>query len=245
MSADYSNLAEAYDTYRIGYSADLYAALTEFGLQGGSKVLDVACGTGLASEPLIKSGARVTGLDQSGEMLEYAKRNFPQSEWLQGTAEKLPFEDAAFDAAICAQAFHWFDRAQAMNEIVRVVRPGGLVAIWWKHLMSDDPVRKMRDEVAQTLGATLPASGLTGGFLEFYRAPLSEHTLRVIPWRLSLSIERYLGSERSRRNLRDTLGQKFDVYLTALREKLTERYGSQDTMLSLGYLQFLYLGKPL
>lgn len=245
MNADYSNLAEGYDANRIGYSGDLYAVLTEAGLKSDAKILDIACGTGLASEPLAKAGAKITGIDRSEEMLDFARSRMPGQTWQRGVAEKLEFADNTFDAVICAQAFHWFDRPKAMEEAVRVTKPGGIVAIWWKHLMSDDPVKTLADRIAGEFGKQPHVGGLTGGFVEFYSAPLAGQALRVIPWRLSTSLERFAGSERSSLTLRNTFGASTDAYLKRLEGALREQYGSDGAMLSLGYLQFLYIGKKL
>lgn len=244
MTADYSKLAEDYDAHRIGYSLELYSMATDYGIPMQGKILDVACGTGLASEPFAKEGARVTGIDSSQEMLKYAEARILNGEFKVGNAETLPFGDQTFDAAICAQAIHWLDRDKAINEMIRVTKPGGIIAIWWKSLMHDDPVKLISQEVATTWEADSPETAMSG-FLEFYRAPLADHTLRVVPWRLAVSLDRFIGYERSRKNLRDALGKKADQYFEQLAARLREVYGPGNPVISLGYLQFLYLGKTL
>lgn len=243
MTADYSKLAEGYEEHRVGYSAELYAILAEHGLKPGAKILDVACGTGLASEPLAKNGAQITGVDTSEAMLEFARARLPGQTWMRGNAEELEFPGDSFDAAICAQAFHWFDRVKAMREMVRVTKRGGTVAIWWKHLMSDDPVNLLRAQVAKEMGVNDVTGGLTGGFVEFYSAPLADHALRVVPWRMALPVDRFLGVERSSRNVHDAFGANVDRYIERLGSELREKFGTNDAFMSLGYLQFLYLGK--
>src|SRR5918992_2335056 len=65
----------------------------------GSHVLDVATGTGLVAEQLLRRSFRVTGLDQSAEMLEIARRRFAgrEVELVEGSADRLPFPDETFD----------------------------------------------------------------------------------------------------------------------------------------------------
>ena len=244
MTADYSKLAEDYDAHRIGYSLELYSMANEFGLSNEGDILDVACGTGLASEPFAREGAHITGIDTAEEMLRFAEARIPGGDFKKGSAEALPFADDAFDAAICAQAIHWLNKERAIAEMIRVVKPGGVVAIWWKHLMHDDATNLMRQDVAKTLGFGSPEPQM-GGFLEFYRSALADHTLRVIPWRLAVSLERFIGYERSRRALHDAAGNKTEQYLERLADRLREVYGAGNPLISLGYLQYLYMGRTL
>jgi SAM-dependent methyltransferase len=97
-------------------------------------------GTGLASEPLAREGALITGIDPAGEMLRYAKVRLPRAQLVQGRAEALPFPTASFDAAIAADVFHLLDGPAAIGELVRVVRKGGLVAVWWQTLSTESDI---------------------------------------------------------------------------------------------------------
>lgn len=236
-------LSGNYDAGRLGYANDIYTTLAGFGLAPDSKILDIACGTGLGGGPLIDNNYDVTGVDISAPMLERARRLYPQGRFVEGSALSLPFEAERFGVVLSAQAFHHFDRAVAMREALRVLRPGGTVAIWWKYLMSDDPVKIAHDEAARDLGVEPPYSGLTGGFKEFYAAPLRDHSLRVIPWRASQPLSKYMQYERSRASVRAAFGVKADDYFSALERRLHERSGDGDPVLSLSYMHYAYLGK--
>jgi ubiquinone/menaquinone biosynthesis C-methylase UbiE len=238
----YDRLAEHYAVDRLGYSNDLYNTLLGFGLTPRNHVLDVGCGTGLGSRSLIENGVRVTGVDSSKAMLALAREWFPAATWIEGRAEALPFSEPGFDAAISAQAFHRFDKPKALAEFVRVLRPGGLVAIWWKVLMNDDPVCILRDDVARGLAAEPPSEGLSSGFKEFYAAPLIHQTLRVIPWHVTSSLRAYLEYERSRMDVYETFGSKTNEYLAELERRLSAHLGAGAGFLPLNYLQFVYVG---
>jgi SAM-dependent methyltransferase len=105
-------------------------------LQLGHRVLDVACGTGvLAREAasFVGSTGSVVGVDPSAGMLIVAKRLAPEIEWRQGTAESLPYADESFDAVISQFGLMFFtDRRQGVREMLRVLSPGGhlAVAVW-------------------------------------------------------------------------------------------------------------------
>ena len=103
------------------------------GIGGGQRVLDVACGTGVLAREAASRGASVTGLDRNEGMLATARRIAPSVEWKTGRAEQLPFADGSFDAVVSQFGLMFFDdRAQALREMRRVLKPGGLlaVAVW-------------------------------------------------------------------------------------------------------------------
>jgi demethylmenaquinone methyltransferase/2-methoxy-6-polyprenyl-1,4-benzoquinol methylase len=96
----------------------------------GDKVLDACCGTGDLAVAAVHAGATVTGLDFSERMLERARRKSSEVEWIQGDAQKLPFEDASFDAATVGFGVRNLeDLERGLAELRRVLRPGGRLAI--------------------------------------------------------------------------------------------------------------------
>lgn len=96
----------------------------------GGRVLDVATGTGLVAAELVRRGFTVTGLDQSAEMLEVARRRFEGTvDVVEASAEDLPFDDAAFDHVTVTYLLRYVDDPGAtLAELARVVRPGGVLA---------------------------------------------------------------------------------------------------------------------
>lgn len=102
-------------------------------IQAGQHVLDVACGTGILARTLAervgKTGS-VIGLDINEGMLAVARRKAPQIEWQKGTVDDLPFDDASFDAVVSQFALMFFEnRPHAVQEMMRVLKPGGYLAI--------------------------------------------------------------------------------------------------------------------
>jgi demethylmenaquinone methyltransferase/2-methoxy-6-polyprenyl-1,4-benzoquinol methylase len=94
-------------------------------------VLDVATGTGAVARELVRRhGCRVVGLDQSAAMLEQARRAVPPSvDLVVGDADHLPFEDASFDALTFTYLLRYVDDPPStMQELARVVKPGGSIA---------------------------------------------------------------------------------------------------------------------
>ncbi len=99
-------------------------------------VLDVACGTGVLAREATRytrEPGSVTGLDRNEGMLAVARRLAPDIDWQLGLAESLPFADQRFDRVLGQFGLMFFDdRAGALREMKRVLRPGGrmLVAVW-------------------------------------------------------------------------------------------------------------------
>ena len=91
-------------------------------------VLDIGCGTGQLAARLRRELPRthVVGCDFSAGMLAEARVRDRHTDWVQGDAGRLPFADAAFDAVVSTEAFHWFpDPGRALAEFRRVLRPAG------------------------------------------------------------------------------------------------------------------------
>jgi demethylmenaquinone methyltransferase / 2-methoxy-6-polyprenyl-1,4-benzoquinol methylase len=103
----------------------------------GDSVLDVATGTGAVAIELVRQkGCRVLGVDQSPEMLDEAKRRVSaaglagQIQLVEARAEALPFPDRSFDALTFTYLLRYVgDPAATLRELVRVVRPGGTLAM--------------------------------------------------------------------------------------------------------------------
>jgi demethylmenaquinone methyltransferase/2-methoxy-6-polyprenyl-1,4-benzoquinol methylase len=135
----------------LGPTYDRYAALLSFGqdprwrrflvsrmdVGPDARVLDVATGTAAVAIELVRrSGCRVVGLDQSGEMLAEARRRVDAAalsdriELVQGEAEQLTFDDASFDGLTFTYLLRYVtDPLSTLRELTRVVRPGGTIAM--------------------------------------------------------------------------------------------------------------------
>jgi 2-polyprenyl-6-hydroxyphenyl methylase/3-demethylubiquinone-9 3-methyltransferase len=97
----------------------------------GQTVLDLGCGGGFMAEAMAKKGAAVTGLDQARGAIAAARRHAEQEglaiDCREGVGEDLPFADGAFDVVVSCDALeHVADLEQVLDEVTRVLRPGGL-----------------------------------------------------------------------------------------------------------------------
>jgi ubiquinone/menaquinone biosynthesis C-methylase UbiE len=141
-------VAKQYQKYRSSYSLKIYKLLAS--LLGGKnkqyKILDIGCGTGKSTEPLVKifKKAEIIGCDPDKAMLAEARRHAKSLklpiDYIEGWAEKLPFENNFFDAIISGTAFHWFSTKKALLEISRTLKKKGLFFVFWNRTIKNDGV---------------------------------------------------------------------------------------------------------
>lgn len=135
VAAQFGPQAHAYLHSEVHAQGGEFAELRA-GLQGhrNGRLLDLGCGAGHVSFQLASLMAEVVAYDLSADMLEVvattaADRGLTQVRTVQGVAERLPFETASMDAVVSRySAHHWCDLGQALREVRRVLRPGGIAA---------------------------------------------------------------------------------------------------------------------
>jgi SAM-dependent methyltransferase len=138
----------------------------------GKAVLDYGCGNGENSLPLVKRGARVIGLDLSGDLLRLARQRLAlhgvgdRAVFLAASAHDIPLPDSSVDAVMGIAILHHLDLALAAREVRRVLKPGG-IAIF------QEPVRNSR--LLRTLRAMIPYKS---DEVSDYERPLTDEELR-------------------------------------------------------------------
>jgi SAM-dependent methyltransferase len=136
-------VAANYDRYRPGYPE---ALIDDLAALRPTDVLDIACGTGKAARQLVARGLSVLGVEIDREMAAVAR------------AHGLPVEvagfeqwDAAgrtFDMIVCGQAWHWIDPAAGPAKAAALLRPDGVLALFWNHEDDLEPdVQELLDAV--------------------------------------------------------------------------------------------------
>jgi SAM-dependent methyltransferase len=136
---------ESYDRFMGRYSVLLAPKMASFaGIAGSQRVLDVGCGPGaLATELVRRLGpAAVTAVDPSERFVDAARQRLPGVTVEMASAERLPFPDRSFDAAIAQLVVHFMDDPVAgLAEMARVTRPRGVVcACVWDHAGGRGPL---------------------------------------------------------------------------------------------------------
>jgi len=155
----FGRLAEEYELWRPGYPPDAVDWLVP---PGATRVADVGAGTGKLTGSLLDRGLAVDALEPDPGMLAVLRRVHPDAVPHLASAEALPLPERSVDAVLVADAWHWFAHAAAVDEVRRVLRPGGWLGLVWN---TPAPVEQWEFELAGidpdgTAGSELDAPGL-------------------------------------------------------------------------------------
>jgi SAM-dependent methyltransferase len=156
-TARFSDRVDDYVRYRPDYPPALVAWLhNEHGVGTDWLVADIGAGTGISSKMLLDAGYRVIAVEPNAPMRAAAESwlaghaNFSA---VDGRADATGLDDASVDLVTVAQAFHWFDEDTTRREFARILRPGGLAAIWWNsRRLTGTPFLKGYEKLLQTYG---------------------------------------------------------------------------------------------
>ncbi|MEW2556535.1 class I SAM-dependent methyltransferase [Streptomyces zhihengii] len=199
-SADFARRARSfdaaatqYDTARPDYPPALLDALEETTGRPlkGARAVDVGAGTGIATRLLRDRGARVTAVEPGAGMAARFRASLPGVPLVRGSGDALPLAGASADLITYAQSFHWTDPARSVPEALRVLRPGGALALWWNVAdlgvgwIAAQQERIRRDLDGDTKGAPGNARALPAGLRQ------ADRTLR---WSRRIPLDLHLAN---------------------------------------------------
>ena len=153
----FSSRVDDYLRYRPGYPSQVLDVLKEdCGLTVDSIIADVGCGTGLLARLFLEYGNRVFGIEPNKGMREAGERlleSFPKFLAMEGTAENAALPEQSVDFVTAGQAAHWFDRARARREFMRILKPQGWTVLVWNERVTDStPLLRDYEQLLQTYG---------------------------------------------------------------------------------------------
>ena len=147
-------------------------------IQRGQRVLDVGCGTGVLTKEIasrVGSDGGAVGIDPNPGMLAVAAEQAGIAEWREGIAESLPFADRSFDAVASQFALMFFrDRVRGLREMLRVLRPGGRLAVAVWNSLDSMPAFAAEVALLEWLGGRPAADALRAPFVLGDQAALAE-----------------------------------------------------------------------
>lgn len=133
QALSFDAVADRYAASRPGYPSELFDAVEELAGRplAGAAALDIGAGTGIATALLRERGARVTAVEPTAGMAARLRAAQPDVPLVRADGNALPFTASCADLVTYAQAWHWTDPARSVPEALRVLRPGGALALWW------------------------------------------------------------------------------------------------------------------
>ena len=163
----FSDRVEDYVKYRPHYPEAIIAYLQEvYSFLPSWDVADIGSGTGISTELFLGNGNRVFAVEPNGEMRGKAQellggdrsdgegRGGPRGVFvsIDGTAEATGLAAGSVRLVVAGQAFHWFDAVKSRAEFVRILRPGGVVALVWNERLADTAFEKEYDALIERHG---------------------------------------------------------------------------------------------
>jgi SAM-dependent methyltransferase len=155
LARSFDRAAEEYEQARATYPP---AVLDPLPLGADAEVLDLGAGTGKLTRLLVERYRRVVAVEPLDGMRAILERVLPEVESHAGSAEAIPLPDASVDGVFAAAAFHWFANDEAVAEIGRVLRPGGVVGLVHGNALPPSPLPAEYDAYFESLARPMPAS---------------------------------------------------------------------------------------
>src|SRR5262245_43643616 len=220
---DFRRQAAVYARFRRDYTAAVYDAIAVRAGEGaGRPAIDLACGTGFVTGSLVRRGWHVVGVDLSAPMLAAARAALPEAGLIRGRSEALPLRAASADLVTGGTAFHWMAPAPTVAEVVRVLRPGGWMAVFWRITVRDSHATDVVANVLARRGIDLPR-GFAGDLAtpeSFAGSALTAVERLRFESTLRLSGEDFAGYISTVEWIRRTAGPEHAVFLDDLRAHL-------------------------
>lgn len=240
----FSGHARDYAAYRPWYPDELFELLASLTAKR-DRVWDCATGNGQAATGLARHFAHVVASDASVQQLK-SRRQHERIDYCAGLAEAAPLADACCDLVTVAQSVHWFDFERFYAEVRRVLRPGGLLALWTYGLfrVQADIDALVDHFYADVVGAYWPPERdyveaeyrtIPFPFEELHPKPIVLKT----QWKFD-EVMNYLGTWSAVQRYRDA---KKDDPLPALRAELQPLWGETELVREVSWTLHLRVGR--
>ena len=193
----FNTAAAQYAANRPTYPPPLFDAIEALAGHplAGSRVADIGAGTGIATALLHARGAHVLAVEPGDGMAAQFRRTLPGIPLVRGTGDDLPLATASLDLVTYAQAWHWTDPARAVPEALRVLRPGGALALWWNTDALDVPwIAEAAERTARHFGIDVSAEKRNVNARAADPTGRLDFTRRTVRWSRRVPVDTHLAN---------------------------------------------------
>jgi ubiquinone/menaquinone biosynthesis C-methylase UbiE len=156
-TGNFGKVREAYASARQLFPVEVIRYIWSKTTAGTPHILDLGCGTGIATRQLYERGAKIIGSDIDSAMIKEAQETSPDEvSYVVAPAHDLPFQTSKFDAITTFSAFHWFKNDNSLAEIKRVLKGGGRFFVINKNDVAGFRTG-YREKLEHLLGRPLPS----------------------------------------------------------------------------------------
>ncbi len=153
----FSDRVEDYVKYRPHYPEAVPAYLSSiYSFDPSWDVADIGSGTGISTELFLRNGNRVYAVEPNVDMRDKAEEllaGYARFVSVDGTAEATGLAAESVRLVVAGQAFHWFDPMKSRAEFVRILKPGGVVALIWNERLEGTPFEREYDDLILQYGS--------------------------------------------------------------------------------------------
>ena len=242
----FDEVAKLYDEARPGYPSEAFDDLVTLArLSPGARVLEIGPGTGQASRPLLQRGLEITAVEPGAALGALLGVNCPEVDVIQARFEDYDPAEGAFDAVVCAQAWHWVPPEVGYAKASSALRQDGSLALMWNvhrgfedgffeavqgsYLRTAPDVARdptsQADKTGPEAHRQIEASGLFGGV-----------ETRVYTWRRTLDTETYLKLQQTHSDKRILPTGQLEALLADIGNLMETQFGGSITELHETYL---------
>ncbi|MEU1036662.1 class I SAM-dependent methyltransferase [Streptomyces mirabilis] len=225
QARSFDKAAASYAANRPSYPPALLHAVEELADRplNGAQVADIGAGTGLATALLHARGAHVIAVEPGPAMASQFRLGLPDVPVVLGDGNNLPLASESIDVLTYAQAWHWTDPQKSVPEALRVLHPGGALALWWND--SDSAVGWIAAQDARLRRLFGAEDSEPDPMARFRRLPPElSFVTRQVSWTRSVPLERHLANLASYSDFLVLGKNATETFLAAERDLLAEAF---------------------
>lgn len=159
----FDTVAELYEKARPEYVDALYRRIFDYiAIDESSSVLEIGIGAGEATQPMLRTGCKLTAVEYGESFAALCRRKFsgyPRFSVIRGRFEETEFADRTFDLVYCASAFHWIPEQVGYAKVFSMLKTEGVFACFDNHPFEDKGRPELADEIQRLYARYMGSAG--------------------------------------------------------------------------------------